>query len=77
MSGVQGPGVLGGGGGSGGAPTDAEYALAVANAFLPNARVLTDSLGILWDFTTPGQVSATLTQAAITQAQVLARGLGA
>lgn len=47
------------GGGGGGAPVDAEYIVAVANPTLTAERVLTNSATVTWDFSVPGQASAT------------------
>lgn len=62
----QGPG--------GGAPTNAPYIVQTQNASLSQERVLTDSATITWDFSTPGQVSATAQGGSgLTHAQVMAR----
>ena len=47
-----------GGGGSGGAPTDAQYIVAADDPTLTNDRVLTNTATVTWDFTTPGQAKA-------------------
>ena len=45
----------------GAAPDGAAYIVALANAALAAARVLTDTASVTWDFTTPGQAKATAT----------------
>jgi hypothetical protein len=45
-------------GGGGGAPTDAQYIVAVDDPTLTNDRVLINTVTVTWDLTTPGQVKA-------------------
>ena len=47
-------------GGGGGAPTDATYIVASASGGLSAERVLTNSAYIVWDLSTPGQVTAAI-----------------
>ena len=51
---------LTGGGGSGGAPTNAEYILGTDNALLPNARTFANNTVIERDTSVAGQISYTL-----------------
>lgn len=55
-------------GGSGGGPADAEYLVGVAHAGLSAERVVTDTVTIVWDLTTPGLVSAGIPGDAVTNA---------
>ena len=51
-------GITGTGGSGGGAPTDAEYIVAVDDPTLTNDRVLTNTATVTWDLATAGQVKA-------------------
>ncbi len=59
-----------GGGGGGGAPTDAVYIVAATNAGLSAERVVTDTLTITWDLSTPGQAKGVIPDNAITLAKL-------
>lgn len=67
---------LTGGGGSGGAPTSAEYIVNTANAGLSAERVVTDNSVIAKDVTVAGQISYTLVDGGITTAKLALNAVG-
>lgn len=56
--------------GGGGAPTDAQYLVAAANASLTAERVTTDTATIAWDHAVAGQAKANVPDDAITYAKL-------
>jgi hypothetical protein len=57
-------------GGGAGAPTDAEYLVATANAGLSAERVATGTATISWDFSVGGQAQANVNNDSITYAKI-------
>jgi len=55
---------------SGGAPTNAQYLVAVADPTLTAERVATNTATVEWDFTTPGQAKASVADGSIDTTQL-------